>query len=209
MDGSGYRPDLSAQQPMTEVKPNINLHVPSGYGDNRIVLMVRDPWTLYTYWEVNKSVEDKVRGEIARRGLNPQKSILRVYDVTDSVQPSVGVFDFELRNWVNTWYVHTPDSGRKWMVDIGIICDNGEFFCLARSNMVETPSHRMSDICDERWMCTEDLYYKLFAVAGGYGVGTSSLEMKEILERHLKAWISSGGISSGMFGSASLFFHRK
>ncbi|HVN67357.1 MAG TPA: DUF4912 domain-containing protein, partial [Candidatus Sulfotelmatobacter sp.] len=26
---------------------------PAGYGDNRIVLMVRDPYWLYTYWEVN------------------------------------------------------------------------------------------------------------------------------------------------------------
>jgi hypothetical protein len=169
--------------------------------------MVRDPWTLYSYWEVRREVEDRTREEIRKKGLIPEKSILRVYDVAGSSIKAV--FDFELKNWIESWYVHTGNPGKKWMVDIGIVCTNGEFFTLARSNVVEAPPHGMSDTTDERWMCSEDLFYKMFAVAGGYGVGTSSMEMKEILERHLKEWLSSGGITASMFGSASLFIRGK
>ncbi|MBI5307473.1 MAG: DUF4912 domain-containing protein [Planctomycetes bacterium] len=34
--------------------------LPDGYGDNRIVLMVRDPLWLFTYWEIRKDVLNSV-----------------------------------------------------------------------------------------------------------------------------------------------------
>jgi hypothetical protein len=203
--------DLTQNVENREVVSDRSYDLPSSYDDNKIVLMVRDPWTIFSYWETRKDVEDRVRNEIAERGLEAEKSVLRVYDMTidkGDLESQIA-FSFELRGWVDKWYVNTGASGKKWMVDIGILCTNGEFFCLARSNMVETPRYGMSDVYDEEWMCPEDLYYKMFAIAGGYGVGTSSMEIRELLERHMKEWISSGGISSSMFGGASSFIGRK
>ncbi|MDD4013413.1 MAG: DUF4912 domain-containing protein [Candidatus Omnitrophica bacterium] len=209
-----------------EVAPRIErkYHVPNGYNDNKVVLLIRDPWTLFSFWEIKKDIEDKVRDQIRQKGLIPEKLILRVYDVTGK-DPSEGVapaFDFEVREWVNTWYVHTGNHGRSWMVDVGILCTNGEFFCLARSNVVTAPTYGMSESTDEQWKCPEELYYKMFAVAGGWNVGKSSLMVKEEfvkekMERHLKEWLFSGeravglgiGVSSGMFGSASFHLFRK
>ncbi len=194
-----------------KIEPIKDFPIPSGYGDNKIVLMVRDPWTLYAYWEIRKDVEDRVREDMRKKGLAASASILRVYDATEGdpdANPRI-VSDFELKDWANNWYVHVGDAGRRWMVDIGILCASGEFFRLARSNIVEAPSCGMSDVIDEEWMCQDDLYYRMFAIAGGYGMGTSSLEMKGILQRHLKSWLSSGGVTSGMFDSASLSQDRK
>jgi hypothetical protein len=173
--------------------------------------MVRDPWTIFSYWEVKKEIEDKAVNEINNKGLQIAASVLRVYDVTDSLDGlhEKIVFDFELRDFIDKWYIHTHKPGRKWMVEIGIKCTNGEFFPLIRSNIVSAPSYGMSDVFDDKWMCSEDLYYKMFAMSGGYGVGTSSMSLKEMITRRLKEWLSSGGIISGMFGSASLFSHHK
>ena len=194
-----------------DVRKDRKFFIPSGYDDNKIVLMVRDPWTLYCYWEVNRDVEASVHEKISKRKLTPAKSILRVYDVTEDKGDlnSQVAFDFELRDWASIWYVHTGNHGRKWMADIGIMTTTGEFFCLARSNVVMTPVYGMSDKYDLEWMCPEDLFYKMFAVAGGYGIGQSSLEMREMIDRHLKEWISSGGVTSGMFGSASFHLFKK
>ena len=200
----------------TAYKTERKYHLANAYGDNRISLLVRDPWTLYSYWEIKREVEDSVRNRIGERGLTPEKSVLRVYDVTGkSIDEGVApAFDFELRDWVNTWYIHTGNHGRAWMVEVGILCTNGEFFCLARSNVVTTPVYGMSDTVDDQWKCPEDLFYKMFAVAGGHDIGKSSLMMREQLERHLREWLFSGergiGISSAMFGSASFhLFPRK
>ncbi|MGB2630924.1 MAG: DUF4912 domain-containing protein [Candidatus Omnitrophota bacterium] len=185
--------------------------IPSFYNDNKLVLMVRDPWTVFAFWEVNRDVENNVRERIKNSGAAPLKSMLRVYEVMEREGGSeTRIFsDFELKDWADNWYVHTGGDGKSWMADIGILCNNGEFFCLARSNVVSTPRYGMSEIYDEEWMCTEELYYKMFAAAGGFDIGKSSLELKETIHRFLREWISSGGVSSGMFGSYDLFRGKK
>jgi hypothetical protein len=181
--------------------------IPSGYNDNKVVLMVRDPWTIYSYWEINKDTEARVRERIKKAGLVPSKSVLRVYEVSGegSGENKRAAYDFELKNWANSWYVHAGGDGRKWMVEIGIFCSSGDFFCLAGSNVVQTPRYSMSEVYDEEWMCPEELYSKLFAASGGFDVGKSSLEMKEMISRYLREWVTSGGVSSGMFGSNNAF----
>ena len=90
-------------------RPERKHEVPQGYDDNKVVLMVRDPWTVFAYWEIKKEVEDSVKAKIAGEGLAPSKSILRVYSVTggDSPRDIKRVFDFELRDWASNWYMHT------------------------------------------------------------------------------------------------------
>ena len=120
-------------------------HIPSNYNDNKIVLMVRDPWIVFSYWEIKNDVEENAKENIRKAGLTSLRSILRLYDVTEGEGDldSKVVSDFELKDWASNWYIHTEKDGRKWMVDIGILCMSGEFFCLARSNVVTTPRHGM------------------------------------------------------------------
>jgi hypothetical protein len=171
-------------------------NIPEVYGDNKIVLMVRDPWTIYSYWEINDEVERNVKNEISKRGLKALKSILRVYSVENK--------DFELRDWANTWYVHVDETGKSWLCDIGILCTNKEFFCLARSNVVKTPAGRMSEKIGNDW-----IFKELYEISGGENIGRSSLELREILEKHLRSWMSSGAVSSLDFGSSDHFKESK
>jgi uncharacterized protein len=205
MEGVSHPPKV---KPVEKGNPSWNgYHVPHAYGDHIIRLMVRDPWTIYSYWEVRKEVEDGVRKEIAEKGLVADRNILRVYSVPrgGTIQDITPVFDLEIKEWVSSWYIHAGEPGREWVVEIGILCTNGEFFCLARSNAVQTPASGMSDVCDEEWMCPEELYYKMFEASGVSAGGKSSLDVREIMERRLREWLSSGSISSGMFGSTNLF----
>lgn len=155
--------------------------IPSSYGDNKVVLMVRDPWTMYSYWEIASSVEFAVKEKISRSGLKADKSILRVYEITPTGDQKIA-FDFELRDWINSWYVHVDSSGKEWVVELGIICETGEFFSLARSNSEKTPVNRMSDICDEEWMSLDD---------------QSFFRVKKSIEEHLTKRLSSDGITLG------------
>ena len=197
----------SEASPSVDVKPTWSFDIPPEYGDNKAVLMVRDPWTIYAYWELSQDIEDSVRQDIESKGLTPSKMILRVYNVTND--EAKAAFDFELTGWVSSWYVHTPEPGNMWMVELGLVSTNGEFFCIARSNIVQTPRNAMSDICDEDWMCPEELYYKMFSASGGSDVGKSSLEMSEHIERFLRKWLSSGGVSSFLSSGAKLFRRDK
>ncbi|MBI4335764.1 MAG: DUF4912 domain-containing protein [Candidatus Omnitrophica bacterium] len=172
---------------------------PEGYGDNKIVIMVRDPWWLYSYWEITRHREDEVRQEIRRNGLAPVKSILRVYDVTD-IEFNGGNahshFDIELTGLASNWYINIGTPNKSWIVEIGILASGSRFFLLARSNCVRTPRFGMSEVIDEEWMCAEEDYWRMFGLSGGFGIGKASLALREMFKKRLLEQITSGGVSS-------------
>src|SRR3989338_8221119 len=113
---------------------------PPGYGDNRIVLLVRDPWWIFAYWEIRRDKEKDVLRKIESAGDSAGKSILRVYDVTDinfNGKNARSFFDIELKGLANNWYINVGTPDRSWVVDIGIMSQNGSFYTLARSNAVK------------------------------------------------------------------------
>ncbi len=172
---------------------------PSGYGDHKIIAMVRDPWWLYAYWEISHQEENRVIELIRKRGASPQKSVLRVYDITDinfNGSNAHSYFDIELKGLASNWYINVGKPNRAWVIEIGIIASNGEFYRLARSNYVKTPRFGMSEIMDEEWMCLDEDYWKMFGLSGGFGVGKSSMAFKELMQKRLLEAITSGSVSS-------------
>ena len=173
---------------------------PSGYGDNKIVLLARDPWWIFAYWEIRKDKEEDVIGRLISLGDSPRKSILRVYDITDvnfNGKNAHSFFDIDLNGMVTNWYINVNSPERTWIVDIGIITNRGDFHTLARSNVIKTPRFGMSDQLDTEWMAPEEAYWDMFSLSGGFGVGKGSLEVREMIKKRLEEQITSGGISSG------------
>ena len=182
-----------------KVRERKQFRFPSGYGDNKIVLLVRDPWWIFAYWEIRQDKEDDIRRKIGSSGDSPQKTILRVYDVTNvnfNGKNANSFFDIELKGLASNWYINVAPPDRSWVVDIGILTGKGNFYMLARSNAVRTPRFGMSDQLDTEWMVPEEEYWRMFGLSGGFGVGQGSLEVRELIKKRLEEQVSSGGISS-------------
>lgn len=172
---------------------------PPGYGDNKIVILVRDPWWIFAYWEIRHDKEEDIVKNIRSDGDDPIKSILRVYDVTSinfNGRNAHSYFDIDLKGLANNWYINVGSPDRSWLVDIGIVTKKGNFYCIARSNVVKTPRYGMSDKLDAEWMMPEDEYWKMFGLSGGFGIGKGSLEVRELFKKRLEEQISSAQISS-------------
>jgi len=191
--------------------------IPNGYGDHRIVLMVKDPWWLFAYWEIQPAVERRIRSQLAPEEVGGLQSILRVYDVTDlptapaaqagrdfPTQPAHRWMDIPLSGLANNWYLHVNAPNRAFIVDIGLLTKAGRFFLLARSNRVMTPRAGPSDIVDEEWMVADEAFWRLFGVTAGIGMGSSPLEIRRLLEQKLfsRGLFSPGFFSPGVFGQA-------
>ncbi|HOW58426.1 MAG TPA: DUF4912 domain-containing protein [Candidatus Omnitrophota bacterium] len=161
--------------------------LPDNYGDNQVYLLVRDPYWLYTYWEIQKDLQE---ANLAKLGgsWDVVVSVLRVYDVTDE-KKGTPFFDILLQNMARSWYVNTQPN-RSYFVEIGLLHRDGRFICLARSNRVTTPRSGMSEIIDEQWMGID--FDKMYALSGGFQVGKSSAELSKMMEERLKSAISSG-----------------
>lgn len=166
-----------------------NYELPAGYGDNRIVLMVRDPYWLHTYWEVNDKRRSEIINEVGEATFNSAKECLRVYDVE-----SWHHYDIELNKGQKNWYINVPQPNRTYCVDIGYKTADGRFIAAARSNWVTTPMDRMSDVIDEQWMIPD--WDMVYALSGGFSVGRGSEEIRELMKKRMAEESSSGGVFS-------------
>ncbi len=170
------------------------------YHVDRIVAMVRDPYWIFTYWELT---DHKYRE--LERAFGDQwpscKMILRVYDKTDAKETH---FDISLSREARTWYVNVS-SERRYQIAIGALSPDGRFEIAAISNIVETPSFRVSDRLDENWMVPDEVFDKIFAASGGYDMHAASGELRKLMEKHLLEQITSGSGAISSFGSGALY----
>jgi hypothetical protein len=108
--------------------------LPRAYGVDRAVLLPRDPWWVFAYWEVSPVT----RIETLRR-LGPEAEdateTLRVH-VADGVD--VTSFDVVLPPGVDRWHVEAGRPGATVRVEVGIRTRAGRFVPLVASAAVTT-----------------------------------------------------------------------
>lgn len=181
-------------------------NLPLRYGDNRITIMARDPWWIYTYWDISEQRINEVIFAIPVYERQNMKWILRVHDLTGidnfNGQNANSFFDIDIHFEASNWYVNVNQPERGWCIEIGLLNPFGKFFPVARSNIIKTPHFGISSVIDEEWALPDEEYYK---VLGIYDLGKSSLERKNKFEEIIKHQISSPLSSWGM---SSLFSER-
>lgn len=161
--------------------------LPAAYGEDRATLLVRDPWWLYAYWEVTPDTYQKTLARLERDGNTFEKTVLRVYDITEAAAGgSKSFFDIELNFFADNWTIDVGVPDREWVIEIGLRTRTGGFYTLVRSNTAHTPRYGISDVIDEEWMLPDDLYWKIFGLSGGLGANKSSLDVRAFLEKYLR-----------------------
>ena len=185
------------QQQAAQYIPSGREEFPDFYNETRIVLLSRDPYWLFCYWEVSQgSIEEmkrKAGGEFAG-----SRTILRIYDVTEinfNGRNAHKYFDITLEGMVRSWYIHVGEPERSWMVDIGVLTPSGKFYLFARSNAAKTPPEKISNIYDEEWMISEEEMRKMYW-HDDLKKGIGSEFLSRVLYKRLKEELSSGGVSS-------------
>ena len=178
---------FSQSQPASQPSsaPEEAIELPQGYGDERIVLMVRDPWWVFCYWEIS-------RGKI-RQGMEQMqqgrflRGVLRLYDVTgvDFNGSNAHFFKdqdipFESPNcYLNVW-----EPNREYLVELGFLDEQGHFLALLRSNVVRTPRAEPSLDWGEDWgIFSPELLQEIYrlSVAGlGSTLGRSSEQLAKM-----------------------------
>jgi uncharacterized protein len=178
--------------------------LPSGYGKDRIVAMVRDPYWLHCYWELTRQSVQRAEAALGQ-DWHASKPILRLVDVsghdTTNTADSI-VKDIEIHGGTNNWYIDVANPPRSYRIDIGYLSARGRFYVLARSNVVLTPRAGVSDVVDENWADIDSSQAdRIYAMSAGFDPTASSLELKQLFEERLRRPLGSPAISS--FGSGS------
>lgn len=174
--------------------------LPGGYGDHKVVLLVRDPWWIFAYWEVDPHRERAARTQFLPEEVPGMESVLRVYNVTGvdyPSQPANSFFDISLSGLATNWYIHTNAPNSSFIVELGLRTGQGRFLMLVRSNRVNTPPDGPSDVIDGEWSVSDEAFTQLFN--GPLTPGASPSEGWAKLVDHF----SSSARSSGAIGAAA------
>ena len=115
--------------------------LPEGYGDNRVVLLPRDPQWLYSYWDMTNEHKELFRQK------GGKYHVLRLYDVTNidfDGRNANAVYEHACVEWARWWYIPVPTPGNSYCIELGYLTESGEWLALARSNTVEAPVNKPS-----------------------------------------------------------------
>ena len=188
----------------SEIVPQIT-DLPKSYGDTKIVLLPRDPWWCFTYWEIGEQTGQEIRslyGENVRY-------VIRVYDVTNVVnfdgKNANKYFDIEINPAANSWYINLGETNRSWCVDLGVITPDGKFVVITRSNIVTMPRYGVSPLTDEQWAVLQREFERLLELSGISMIGKGSFDIAKLMRERweellaisqMPQFISSGFVSS-------------
>lgn len=191
--------------PTRSLSNRVGKDLPTSYGKDRIVAMVRDPYWLHTYWELTSQAMQRAEAALGQEWHNARPN-LRVYEVNasdSSASAERAIRDIEIHGGCNNWYIDVAHPPRSFRIDIGYLTRSGKFYVLARSNVVRTPPAGMSDSLDENWSDLDERNAdRIFAMSSGYDPSCSSLEIKKLLDERLRKPLGSPSITS--FGSGGL-----
>jgi len=165
--------------PAREQKPGAPYEeLPSGYGEEKIALMARDPYMVHAYWEVTPS---RIEREKTWFGWT-SKLAVRIYDISGiqfDGRNALGYFDQEVFERIGSWYFDLGRPLHSFVADIGLLSSEGKFLTLSRSNYITMPRDGVSDVLDEEWMLVDEEFWKLYGFPGG----PSSPQMQEMIKR--------------------------
>jgi uncharacterized protein len=192
--------------PTSDLSVKVPKDLPAGYGKDRIVVMVRDPYWLHCYWELTRHAIQRAEAALGQEW-HTARPILRLLDVNNRATTSsseTAIRDIEIHGGCNNWYIDVSSPPRSFRVDIGYLARSGRFYVLSRSNVVSTPRAGVSDVIDENWADIDAKKAdRIYAMSGGFDpAGTSSLELRELFEERLRRPLGSPAVTS--FGSGGL-----
>ncbi|MDD5130208.1 MAG: DUF4912 domain-containing protein [Candidatus Omnitrophica bacterium] len=169
--------------------------LPSFYDQDKLVLQVRDPRWLHSYWELRDKTIQGLKSKLGD-DFSRAKKVLRVYDVTNinfNGSNANRFFDIQINDFASSWYIDTDGPGRAWCVDLGLMLPDGRFITILRSNVVQTPLDSPSWVTDEEWIIPDEMFARLYGM--GFGLGKSS-PVGGAWQERIKQGLFSSGLSS-------------
>jgi hypothetical protein len=178
---------------------------------DRLVVMVRDPYWLHAYWELNPRSVERAQSALGQHW-HATKPVLRLFRVAADGAAELQR-EIVIHGGVKHWYVDVQSPPQQYRMEIGYLTAGRQFYCLARSNTVMTPPAGTSDSLDENWADIDQNADRIFAMSGGYSDRGTSLELQELLEERLRRPMGTpmqtrygGGAARAMTGVQELPF---
>jgi hypothetical protein len=117
-------------------------NLPLYYGEDRLVLLPRDPYWLFAYWEISWPTR-QLLAEETQKDYESLDFGLRVHRYTENKEAGT-FFDLQITPTADHWYIKAGVPDKKYWVELGCYLPDGEFRVILTSNTVSTPRDSLS-----------------------------------------------------------------
>lgn len=141
---------LIPSEALLRISEEISRDFPRSFEKTEIVLLSIDPFHAHAFWHVRPEEEESARKAFGPGG-DQARLLLRFYDVTlldFDGSNAHSWFDVSVHSLQSNTYIDFWESGRSYLVEIGLQAQDGRFHTLARSSHIELPPHGPSDNFD-------------------------------------------------------------
>ena len=139
--------------------------LPYSYNETKLVLLVRDPYTLYSFWDFSADTWNWFQGfSRKQRGV---RSVLRVHNLNQGT-----THDLDAGLEAKNWYIHAHLPDTSFEAELGLVEPSGKFHSIVRSNRVKTPRDAPSEVVDGDW--AGDDAEEIYRLSGGGKTGYGS-----------------------------------
>ncbi len=154
--------------------------LPLYYGEDYLVLLPRDPYWLFTYWEVSTPTRNLFESEV-NRNWDSLDLLLRVHRFNQENAEEESHFDIQITPSSNNWYIKAGVPNKKYRVDLGCLLPEKGFKTIMVSNMVTTPRDTLSEVIDENWRLPDWQARRLY-----WRIARSNLSSMEMMKRGIQ-----------------------
>ncbi len=162
----------------THIEPG-TFDLPRYYGEDYLVLLPRDPYYIFSYWELSHPTRENCKPPSDAHG-NAPFPVLRIYrhqkDYPDRIHC---YFDREISLHNDNWYIKVKHPGAYYYAQWGWKTTAGDFVPVLQSNSVYTPRNSVSDIIDENWALPDWKFRKLYRRISMYHLSSPELVRRE------------------------------
>ena len=174
------------------LRRDLTTQAESGKPD-RLVLMVRDPYWLHAFWEVNAKTMERAKVALGHLWYAsvPVLRLFRLFADGTGAPKRQLLRDIPVHGGVNNWYLDVTNPPSTFTVELGYLTKEKKFHPTLSSNIVETPQQQVIDELeklDGNWKGVADDLGRVFKLSSGEG---HSQELKEVMEEQLGRPMSS------------------
>ena len=206
------KPDPKAKPESTiPAEKDLSVKNKPGHTKDRIVLMVPDPFWLHCYWEL--SLQSVQRAEAALgQDWHGARPIIRLFDVTSQDTTSTAesaIRDIHVHGGCSHWYIDVPQPPRTYRADIGYVSKRGQFYVLARSNVVTPPKSGATEGLEDAWAAGLDPVKadRVLAMSTGFASTHGPAQLKELFDEQFRRPIKEGSFGTGAAPGKLKKFH--
>ena len=192
---STVSPPLTPAEPIARITPRVNIALSAmSSGPSRLALIVRDPYWLQAYWEVDTKTIERAKVALGHFW-HSAVPVLRLFRLeSDGVTNPKRRFlrDINIHGGVNNWYIDVTDPPSTFQLELGYLSQGSKFFPIVSSNNVMTPQRQIRDDLDRldgNWRGIATDLDRIFTLSGG--LEGHNRELREVFEKNLNRSLSA------------------